>query len=327
MAETALAVLPTTADKSAWSTDQQALMKSLGLQGVRNRKGPDGAWRQESFEAPPDIVQAFLYQVKRTGLDPVARQIYCIERGGKWGIQASIDGFRVIAERKGSYAGQTPAQWTGDGRDWVDVWVPREPPVAARIGIYRTGFVEPIWAVATYEGYCPRNRDGVLAPTGQWLVNAPNQLAKCAEMLGLRKAFPQDLSGIYGTEEMEQAQPVEAPAQARRPAAPPAPERKATKDWARAARACKSDEALRRVYQEAEEAGELGLSVHPEDVGAPTVAQLIATLHAQFVAQEPVTESGDAAGPEPGEPVADWPAREPGSGVTPTEPSQQDEAF
>ncbi len=236
MTETAIALLPSTADKKTWNPQQRALMESLGLKGEKNVQR-NGSWVKEAFEAPDSIVEAFIYQIHRTGLDPVARQIYCIERGGKWGIQTSIDGFRLIAERSNEYRGQTPAQWTdgkivkvplreegkvvrdGSGNPimvedyrWVDAWVASTPPAAARVGIYRDGFTEPAWGVATYDGYVAKDRNG--KPTGQWESNSANQLAKCAEMLGLRKAFPQELSGLYGTEEMEQAGNPRGPAPA-----------------------------------------------------------------------------------------------------------------
>ena len=62
----------------------------------------------------------------------------------------------------------------------------------------RKGFNEPLWAVAKFDSYN--------ANTPIWRKMPDTMIAKCAEALALRKAFPNDLSGIYTTEEMEQAE-------------------------------------------------------------------------------------------------------------------------
>jgi phage recombination protein Bet len=210
-----LALLPTEGDSARWTEKQKAIMGALGLMGEKKRRMIQGEWQDVFTDAAPSgVVEMFLSQARRLGLDPMAKQIYCIERGGKWGIQASIDGFRLVAERSGKYKGQTAPQWCGQDGVWREVWLDDGAPAAARIGVRREDFDDILWAVATYNGYCPRDKDGVLKPTNQWKTNPANQLLKCAEMLALRKAFPQDLSGIYGQEEMDQAEPVDITATA-----------------------------------------------------------------------------------------------------------------
>ena len=147
-----------------------------------------------------------LYVVARTGLDPHMKQIYAIVRKSRqkdgsykssMTIQTGIDGFRLIAERTGKYSpGREPSyEYDTQGKlTSATAYVKKMTPDGTWHEIGATAF----WAEYVQLDY---NKN----PTSFWLKMPKGQLAKCAEAIALRKAFPGDFNQLYSTEEMEQA--------------------------------------------------------------------------------------------------------------------------
>lgn len=163
-----------------------------------------------------DELALFVATCNRTGLDPFARQIHAISRWDArenryvMGIQVGIDGLRLIAERSGLYRGQLPLEWCGPDGEWKQAWLSDEPPVAARAAVLKASFDQPLTRIAHMREYVQtveRTIEGRKrrVPNRMWESMPAGQIAKCAEALALRAAFPAEMSGLYTVEEMAQA--------------------------------------------------------------------------------------------------------------------------
>jgi phage recombination protein Bet len=160
----------------------------------------------------------FLEVCRITGLNPIQKQIYAVMRNqreqdddGQWKnvkhmtIQTGIDGYRTLAARTNDYAGSDDAVFgpVEDGHPrsaTVTVWRLVRGQRYAFTATAR--WSEYVQEKDEYEG---RQKTGRKIPAAMWAKMPYLMLAKCAEALALRKAFPAELSGIYTTEEMMQA--------------------------------------------------------------------------------------------------------------------------
>ena len=175
-----------------WSSEQIELIKNVVARGATN-----------------DELKLFLYTAKRTGLDPLTKQIHFVKRR-VWNrnknayddvgtIQTGIDGYRAIAERTKTLAGISDPIYQEE--------LGKSHPLKASVTIYRLvdGQKVTFEASARWNEYAPVNDKGEIT-SPMWRKMPYLMLGKCAEALALRKAFPNDLSGVYTVEEMAQAE-------------------------------------------------------------------------------------------------------------------------
>jgi phage recombination protein Bet len=153
--------------------------------------------------ATNDELELFIHACRRTGLDPFMKQIHAVKRwqDGRevMAIQTGIDGYRLIADRSDRYV---------PGREPTFAYDDEGRVLSATAHVKKRasdGTWHEISATAHYDEYVGRKKGG--EPNKMWAEKPHIMLAKCAEALALRRAFPAELSGVYTSEEMDQAGP------------------------------------------------------------------------------------------------------------------------
>lgn len=155
--------------------------------------------------ASDDELKLFSMVCQRTGLDPFSRQVYGIRRKGKLTFQTSIDGYRLIADRTEKYAGNDDAIYDEGLNLYQHIASGRKHPTTATITVWKVCGDQrcPFTASAAWSQYAQSYfKNGKLELGEVWAKMPHVMLAKCAESLALRKAFPAELSGMYTREEM-----------------------------------------------------------------------------------------------------------------------------
>jgi len=130
----------------------------------------------------------FMNICEQTRLNPFTKQIYFIKIQGRMTTMTSIDGLRLTAERTGKYV---------PGRDTSYTYDKAGNLYSATSYVKKLGPDNSWHEVAATAIYAEYKKSG-----GVWSTMPHVMLAKCAESLALRKAFPADLSGLYSEEEM-----------------------------------------------------------------------------------------------------------------------------
>ena len=258
-----------------------------------------------------DEFRLFLHVAQRSGLDPFARQIHAVKRWDSqarretMSIQTGIDGYRLIADRTERYAGNDEAIYGPDVEDGLIT-----VPTWASVTVHKLvgGQARPFTACARWREYRQTKKDG--GPTRMWAQMPYLMLAKCAEALALRKAFPAELSGLYTHEEMAQAdnsppgpiveqRPPQAAAEASAVMADPAIEKPSGRQapaWQRFLRRCS---ALKATLGEERYYGVLGTfevahanQIQRDDIGG--MKALVEALDAEASVQ---VDQGDGGVP------------------------------
>lgn len=178
-----------------------------------------------------DEFDLFINMARALRLDPLRRQVYAFvfskdnPKKRRMSIVTAIDGFRTIAERTGNYR---PDEDEPTYEIDPDLKGPLNPvglvKATVRVWKHAHGDWHKVTASAYWEEYAPLKDEwkddpetgrGVktgrqtLDTSGNWGKMPRLMLAKVAEALALRKAWPDDFSNVYAAEEIDRTRALD----------------------------------------------------------------------------------------------------------------------
>ena len=187
--------------------------------------------RTVAADTNDDEFSMFIHMARALKLDPLRRQIYAFvynkDRPEKrrMTIITGIDGFRAIAERTGNYR---PDEDEPSYEMDASLKGPNNPAglvkATVRVWKFAHGDWHKVTASAYWDEYAPLKDEWVfdeaqgrrkpsgkltLDTSGNWGKMPRLMLAKVAEALALRKAWPDDFANVYASEEMDRAKASE----------------------------------------------------------------------------------------------------------------------
>ena len=143
--------------------------------------------------ATPAELSMFIEFAKATGLNPFKKEIWFIkDHTGRLQMMTGINGFWSLANSFSEFDGAEVGLIDREG-NWVKS-VPTDDFIGAWCRVYRKDRRIPMEGEALLSDY--------RKPFGLWKSAPRIMIKKVAESIALRKAFPQQLNGLYTSEEM-----------------------------------------------------------------------------------------------------------------------------
>ena len=144
--------------------------------------------------APDNLVEHYIRSCKEYGFNPFLKHGYLVKMGDTYAFIASIQKLRSIAMESGQYAGRTENIFFDQNYNKFNEWIFDYPPTLCKIGIYRKGIETPFYGTAKFSEFNKGNKF--------WRDMPSTMLAKVAESIALRLAFPDYIHNVYSEDEM-----------------------------------------------------------------------------------------------------------------------------